>query len=128
MGMSGAEMAARSLLTDALKMMSAEQLAILRDKQSGLLAVLKERGWPKPGETFQQDFMEYLERETLRMADPDKYLRRGGPLNGQPYFICMKCDLPLPWLSLDDDARCPKCQTGKWIGAATIRTQTPERS
>ena len=117
MGMSGQEVAVRFALTEALRTMSPAQLADLRDGLSAMLAGLRERGWPRPGEAFQQDFMEFLERETLVLADPDKYIRSDDPLNEQHYFICMKCDLPLPWLSIGDG--CPNCRTDKWIGATT---------
>jgi hypothetical protein len=82
--------------------------------------VFGEREWPDRHRSFANDFGEFLEREVLMLADPDKYIyiRDDEPFDKQQhYFICMKCDVAIPWDSIYDG--CPSCQSDKWIGAAT---------
>ncbi len=116
----GKLIAARSVLENALKLLSIEQLRILHDIESGTLADLT-RLWTSRGtlEGFQEDFSDELKRITFRLAHR-VHLMESGESADTPadttdmQFFCIQCNMPTPYLGLGNTV-CPTCGSDKYL-------------
>ena len=118
----GQLMATRSVLQDALNLLSIEQLRILHDIESGTLADLTKlwssRGAPSD---FQENYLNELKRITFRLSYRLHLMESGedadeSTVHSDVQFFCIQCNMPTPFLGLDDTV-CTTCGSNEFLEA-----------
>ena len=110
----------RATLQGALRLMSIEQLRELHDSQSGTLADLTDR-WSSRGtlSSSQEEYLKELKRIVFRLTYRLERMEAGESGDTNPeqlQFFCIECQMPAPYLGLNNVA-CPTCGSTEFLEA-----------
>ena len=110
--------ATRTTLQSALKLMSIEQLRELHDSQSGTLADLTEL-WSSRGvlSSFEEEYLKELKRIVFRLTYRLRRMEAGESGSIDPeqlQFFCIECNMPVPYLGLNN-LTCPTCGSTEFL-------------
>ena len=106
--------ATRTVLWDALRLMSSQQRTDLLDLLSTLYTGPTAVKPPSLDQSaFLQEFMNELERIAFRIRQPEKFRQADDAGAQQAYFVCIKCQIPIA--AIDTSFDCPGCGSAEWI-------------
>ena len=104
---------ARSTLEKVLRLISEDELDILRDELSETLSDLTQL-WSDQLSPLQEGSLQELERLEFRLRHRKKFWPRKKPIEQKPYYICRKCDCAIIHVDFNK-VTCPTCESYQWI-------------
>ena len=108
--------AVQLLLWDAVRLLSEDQASELERQQFAHVDGYRAQ-WGEGDSEQRAAFIDETERLALLLRNRFRFIERDGPCSGEFVVACLQCKtFPIG----PRDAKCPVCDTGKWLHVVRI--------
>lgn len=111
----GEMVAIRSVMWDAVRMLTDDQAETLASNNEELVKALRER-WGDSPTDHQIGMMDQYEMLVLQVRHRFNFVENENDSSAEYCIICLKCET----FPIDRDSYCPKCKTDRWLHVARI--------